>query len=77
MTQTAQLYSVYLSPHAVELRKIDDIDGSYADLVCGQAKYPNALNFALRLARSRNLPLNNFTADHLKPRLEVGDGVDG
>ena len=76
MIQNAQLYSVYLSPSAVELRDLDDSDGSYAHLVCSQAKYHHALNFALRLSHNKNLPLNNFIADHLKPSLEVSDGVN-
>lgn len=74
MTTTTQFYSVYLSPHAVELRHIDDSASSYGHLVCSQTSYHNALNFALRLAYTKSLPLKNFIADDLKPSLEVGDG---
>lgn len=74
MTQTSRFYSVYLSPHAIEIRHLDDAGSGLARLVCSQANYRNALNFALRLARNKRLPLKNLTTDTVEFDLEAEDG---
>lgn len=74
MTQDAQFYSVYIARDAIEVRDIDDSGDGYARLVCSQANYQNALNFARRLAHNKKLPLNNLAAASVKPSSEVSDG---
>lgn len=79
MSQKSPFYSVYLSPHAVEIRHIDDGGNHYAQLVCSQANYHNALTFAVRLAFNKNLPLKNLAGgDRASARTEVApEGGDG
>lgn len=54
--QDNELYSVYLSDLGVELRSGKDSDFGKARFVCSQFNYENILEFALDLAKYKQLP---------------------
>jgi hypothetical protein len=59
--QNNAFYSVYLSDLGVELRSGKDSDFGKARFVCSQFNYENILEFALDLAKYKQLPFWDYS----------------
>lgn len=54
-----ELYSVYLSDVAVELRVGENLRIEETRFICSQTNYRNILEFAVNLAKYKQLPFQN------------------
>lgn len=54
-------YALYVSVQAVELRFNEDPDFGTARFICAQTNYQQILDFGLELAKSKGIPLINYT----------------
>ena len=60
MQELKPLYSVYISPFAVELRTFEDKDHGDSRLICSQSSYRQALDFSIALAKDKGNLFRNF-----------------
>lgn len=60
MKHMNKVYALYVSDLAVELRDNEDAYFGEARFVCSQVNYKNILEFAIDLAKSKQLAFQNY-----------------
>jgi hypothetical protein len=60
MKHTNKVYDLYVSDLAVELPDNEKTDFGEARFVCSQVNYKNILEFAINLAKSKQLTFQNY-----------------